>query len=143
MRIVDHAIHPPKRAEELALRRMRHAVRCLRTAFAQAALRLESKLRVGLAMECRWHLGAKSEKMVRKCRTGIKMKAKLTSSTDDSLSYFLSIDNMHFVSLAVLLAGSLPAAFAATYHMSDNWVGSAFLSAFVHEAIADPTHGRV
>nr|2CL2_A Chain A, PUTATIVE LAMINARINASE [Phanerodontia chrysosporium]2W39_A Chain A, PUTATIVE LAMINARINASE [Phanerodontia chrysosporium]2W52_A Chain A, PUTATIVE LAMINARINASE [Phanerodontia chrysosporium] len=31
----------------------------------------------------------------------------------------------------------------ATYHLEDNWVGSAFLSTFTHEAIADPTHGRV
>lgn len=32
---------------------------------------------------------------------------------------------------------------AGTYGLSDNWVGSAFLSAFEWQAIADPTHGRV
>ncbi|GJE87869.1 glycoside hydrolase family 16 protein [Phanerochaete sordida] len=51
---------------------------------------------------------------------------------------------MRFAALASLVAAALaPSAYAATYHLSDNWVGSAFLSAFTHEAIADPTHGRV
>ncbi|GJJ06564.1 hypothetical protein Clacol_000757 [Clathrus columnatus] len=31
----------------------------------------------------------------------------------------------------------------ATYSLSDNIVGSDFLSTFTHQAIADPTHGRV
>ncbi|KAI0081946.1 putative laminarinase [Panus rudis PR-1116 ss-1] len=42
--------------------------------------------------------------------------------------------------LAVLL---VPQVFAATYRLSDNHVGSDFLSTFVHENFADPTHGRV
>lgn len=32
---------------------------------------------------------------------------------------------------------------AATYHLSDNIVGTDFLDEFTHEAISDPTHGRV
>ncbi|KZT36648.1 endo-1,3(4)-beta-glucanase [Sistotremastrum suecicum HHB10207 ss-3] len=32
---------------------------------------------------------------------------------------------------------------AATYSLKDNFVGSSFLTGFTHEAIADPTHGRV
>lgn len=38
-----------------------------------------------------------------------------------------------------LVAGSL----AATYTLSDNYVGADFLTAFEHQAIADPTNGRV
>nr|AHI42991.1 endo 1,3-beta glucanase [Phanerodontia chrysosporium] len=44
-----------------------------------------------------------------------------------------------FVALAYCLSGAL----AGSYTLIDNYVGSTFLSAFVHEAIADPTHGRV
>ncbi|TCD62347.1 hypothetical protein EIP91_007045 [Steccherinum ochraceum] len=51
---------------------------------------------------------------------------------------------MHFpFTLAVAAASVAPTALAATYSLSDNHVGSDFLSSFVHEAIADPTHGRV
>nr|BAC67687.1 putative laminarinase [Phanerodontia chrysosporium] len=51
---------------------------------------------------------------------------------------------MRFAALASLVAAALiPSSYAATYHLEDNWVGSAFLSTFTHEAIADPTHGRV
>ncbi|KAI0799792.1 putative laminarinase [Irpex lacteus] len=51
---------------------------------------------------------------------------------------------MHFAPLTVLTACSLlPTVFAATYSLSDTYQGSSFLSGFVHEAIADPTHGRV
>ena len=32
---------------------------------------------------------------------------------------------------------------AATYDIEDSYVGSGFLGGFVHEAISDPTHGRV
>jgi hypothetical protein len=32
---------------------------------------------------------------------------------------------------------------AATYTVSDTFIGSSFLSGFDHQAIADPTHGRV
>lgn len=38
-----------------------------------------------------------------------------------------------------LVSGSL----AATYTLSDNYVGTDFLTAFEHQAIADPTNGRV
>ncbi|KAI0087574.1 putative laminarinase [Irpex rosettiformis] len=51
---------------------------------------------------------------------------------------------MRFAPLAILTACSLlPTAFAGTYSISDTYIGSSFLSGFVHEAIADPTHGRV
>lgn len=45
--------------------------------------------------------------------------------------------------LAVLLPSLIATVRAATYSLSDNIVGTDFLSAFTHEAIADPTHGRV
>lgn len=41
--------------------------------------------------------------------------------------------------LTALAAGK--AAYA--YTLVDNFVGSSFLTGFDHEAIADPTHGRV
>lgn len=44
---------------------------------------------------------------------------------------------------AVLASSVLPVAFAATYGLVDNHVGADFLSTFTHEAISDPTHGRV
>ena len=34
-------------------------------------------------------------------------------------------------------------ALGATYNAKDSFVGEGFLSGFTHEAIADPTHGRV
>lgn len=40
-------------------------------------------------------------------------------------------------------AAALPGALGATYHLTDNHVGADFLSSFSHQAIADPTHGRV
>ncbi|GJE92266.1 glycoside hydrolase family 16 protein [Phanerochaete sordida] len=43
----------------------------------------------------------------------------------------------------VVLASCLSRALGATYALTDNYVGSTFLSTWVHEAIADPTHGRV
>lgn len=36
-----------------------------------------------------------------------------------------------------------PSALAATYGLTDNYIGSSFLSTFTWEAIADPTAGRV
>ncbi|KAF8708398.1 glycoside hydrolase family 16 protein, partial [Rhizoctonia solani] len=45
------------------------------------------------------------------------------------------------LSLATLAAASV--ARAATYSVTDTFIGSSFLSGFTHEAIADPTHGRV
>lgn len=49
---------------------------------------------------------------------------------------------MHCVPLVALFAFLTPA-FAGVYVRSDNWKGADFLEAFTHEAIADPTHGRV
>ncbi|KAH7344535.1 putative laminarinase [Rhizoctonia solani] len=45
---------------------------------------------------------------------------------------------LSFVTLAVASVAQ-----AATYTVSDTFIGSSFLSGFTHEAIADPTHGRV
>ncbi|EKM60723.1 glycoside hydrolase family 16 protein [Phanerochaete carnosa HHB-10118-sp] len=51
---------------------------------------------------------------------------------------------MRFATLASFIAAALiPSTYAATYQLSDNWIGSAFLNTFTFEAIADPTHGRV
>lgn len=44
---------------------------------------------------------------------------------------------------AFVLATLAPSALAATYSLSDNHVGTNFLSTFTHQAIADPTRGRV
>ncbi|QRV78202.1 glycoside hydrolase family 16 protein [Ceratobasidium sp. AG-Ba] len=41
------------------------------------------------------------------------------------------------------LAAVASVAQAATYNLVDNFVGSGFLNGFSHQAIADPTHGRV
>ena len=43
----------------------------------------------------------------------------------------------------VLLSCLLTPALGATYSQTDSYQGSDFLSGFVHQAIADPTHGRV
>ena len=43
-----------------------------------------------------------------------------------------------FITLSFVLAAR-----AATYSLTDNWVGTAFLQAFSWQAIADPTNGRV
>ncbi|THH28434.1 hypothetical protein EUX98_g5747 [Antrodiella citrinella] len=42
-----------------------------------------------------------------------------------------------------LIASIVPTALAGAYAITDTYVGSAFLSSFVHENILDPTHGRV
>ncbi|KDQ52661.1 glycoside hydrolase family 16 protein [Jaapia argillacea MUCL 33604] len=42
-----------------------------------------------------------------------------------------------------LLAATVPVVLGATYSLTDNYVGPSFLTGFTHEAIADPTHGRV
>ena len=44
--------------------------------------------------------------------------------------------------LAVLLSYTVHV-LAATYSLDDNFVGTSFLSGFTHEAIPDPTNGRV
>lgn len=50
---------------------------------------------------------------------------------------------MHFATIATIASAVLPGALAATYQLTDNHVGEDFLSSFIHQAIADPTHGRV
>ena len=51
---------------------------------------------------------------------------------------------MYFSPLSAFFTSSfIVGTLAATYHLSDNHVGADFLSTFTHEAIADPTHGRV
>ncbi|KAI0072358.1 putative laminarinase [Panus rudis PR-1116 ss-1] len=45
--------------------------------------------------------------------------------------------------IALLFVACTSRVLAATYQLSDNHVGSDFLSSFTHQAIADPTHGRV
>ena len=42
-----------------------------------------------------------------------------------------------------LLSFLLPGVLADTYALSDYYTGTDFLSDWVHENIADPTHGRV
>ncbi|KAG8691660.1 hypothetical protein FRC09_011564, partial [Ceratobasidium sp. 395] len=49
---------------------------------------------------------------------------------------------MFALSLAAAAAAASLAR-AATYSVSDTFIGSSFLTGFNHEAIADPTHGRV
>ncbi|KAG8702142.1 hypothetical protein FRC08_003671 [Ceratobasidium sp. 394] len=49
---------------------------------------------------------------------------------------------MYALSLAVA-ATTVSLAQAATYTVSDTFVGTSFLTNFDHQAIADPTHGRV
>ncbi|KAG9100379.1 hypothetical protein FRC07_010416 [Ceratobasidium sp. 392] len=49
---------------------------------------------------------------------------------------------MFALSLAVTAAAASLAQ-AATYTVSDTFIGSSFLTGFDHQAIADPTHGRV
>ena len=41
------------------------------------------------------------------------------------------------------LSALVSSALGATYPLKDKFVGQDFLSGFSHEAIADPTHGRV
>lgn len=47
------------------------------------------------------------------------------------------------LSAALSALALLPAVHGATYSLKQNNVGTDFLKNFVHEAIADPTHGRV
>jgi hypothetical protein len=44
---------------------------------------------------------------------------------------------------ALTFALAAPLARATQYSLVDNFVGTGFLSGFTHEAIADPTQGRV
>ena len=43
----------------------------------------------------------------------------------------------------LVLACVAAAALGATYSQTDSYQGTDFLSGFTHEAIADPTNGRV
>lgn len=53
------------------------------------------------------------------------------------------LGNSFLLLSATLLSAGPSLVFAASYTLSDNFVGSGFLSGFTHEAIADPTNGRV
>ena len=44
---------------------------------------------------------------------------------------------------AFVFAALVVPALGASYTLSDTYMGSGFLSGFTHQAIADPTHGRV
>ena len=46
-------------------------------------------------------------------------------------------------SFAVAAAALLPSAYALIYSATDTYIGKDFLSSWTHEAISDPTHGRV
>ncbi|THG97271.1 hypothetical protein EW026_g4685 [Hermanssonia centrifuga] len=52
---------------------------------------------------------------------------------------------MHFTLLELLLLSSciLPQALAAIYALTDNYVGTDFLTGFIFQNITDPTNGRV
>lgn len=50
---------------------------------------------------------------------------------------------MNFAMLYALLSFGANPAFGAVYNLNNNITGSGFYDAFVFEAIADPTHGRV
>jgi hypothetical protein len=52
---------------------------------------------------------------------------------------------MHFTtSFAAVAALALaPSAMAEVWTLKDTFIGPSFLTGFTHEAIADPTHGRV
>ena len=47
------------------------------------------------------------------------------------------------ISLPLLLLGILPASLAHRYALQDETIGNQFFHDFDHEAIDDPTHGRV
>lgn len=61
-----------------------------------------------------------------------------TSATETHLL----IATMRFATSA-FIASLAASQTAYAYQLVDNIVGSAFLTAFEHQAIADPTHGRV
>ena len=44
---------------------------------------------------------------------------------------------------ALVFAALVVPTLGASYTLSDTYQGSGFLSGFAHQAIADPTHGRV
>jgi hypothetical protein len=51
---------------------------------------------------------------------------------------------MHFTNAFSLAALALaPTAMAEVWTLTDTFIGPSFLSAFTHETIEDPTHGRV
>jgi len=50
---------------------------------------------------------------------------------------------MHLALPLALFASLVPTALAGAYSLTDNHIGADFLSTFMHEAIADPTNGRV
>ncbi|KAG8960026.1 hypothetical protein FRC03_007139 [Tulasnella sp. 419] len=55
---------------------------------------------------------------------------------------FSTLASSWFVSFVGLVSVAT-SVHAATYAVSDTFIGTGFLNGFTHEAIADPTHGRV
>lgn len=64
------------------------------------------------------------------------MQIMLLFPSSDSSTMFAA---RAFLALACLVSPALGAAYSQT----DSYQGSDFLSGFAHQAIADPTHGRV
>ena len=50
---------------------------------------------------------------------------------------------MRYPQAWIVLSLHVASVLGASYTLSDNFVGSGFLTGFEHEAIADPTNGRV
>lgn len=68
---------------------------------------------------------------------------KMSRFTED-LDFTLLAEEMTPLSrLASILLLQFAVVRAATYRLSDSFVGSSFFDNFQWEAIADPTHGRV
>ena len=66
---------------------------------------------------------------------------RILSSSFNSSSIFTL--TMRSTAALFAISALFPSAFAATYNLKDSFVGESFLSGFTHQAIADPTHGRV
>ena len=55
----------------------------------------------------------------------------------------LKVGSLNIMRYFAFLATFLPSALAATYPLTDTFIGNQFLSGFQWQAIGDPTHGRV
>lgn len=58
------------------------------------------------------------------------------------VDYTLFLPQMLFLA-PLLLASTAAASGARNYAILDTYIGSSFLSGWVHQNISDPTHGRV
>ncbi|KAG8697450.1 hypothetical protein FRC09_007865 [Ceratobasidium sp. 395] len=67
---------------------------------------------------------------------------RAASTLNKDLTPISTYITMFALSLAAATAAASLAQ-AATYSVSDTFIGSSFLTGFSHESIADPTHGRV